>query len=162
MGSPWKVSLVIMQLTSIWGFIIYQTAHRIWLRILGTKEGTERSLTMLNDYIIIIRSPSFSFVSIFLISLIKLTLRLKFSTDKRKQNVSVFLISLIKLILWLKFSIDKRRRTRGVGTVTPGSCSVSPRQKLLGLCISGLSRSFQRVLQSDRSDLSTSNFKDFF
>ena len=54
---------------------------------------------MLNDYIIIIRSPSFSFVSVFLISLIKLTLRLKFSTDKRKQNVSVFLISLIKLIL---------------------------------------------------------------
>ena len=52
-----------------------KTAHRIWLRILGTKrEGTKRSLTMLNDYIIIIQSPSFSFVSKFLISLIKLIL----------------------------------------------------------------------------------------
>ena len=76
-------SLVIMQLTpSIWGFIIYKTAHRIWLRILGTK----RSLTMLNDYIIIIWSPSFSFVSVFLISLIKLILWLKFSTDKRQAE----------------------------------------------------------------------------
>lgn len=92
---------------------------------------------MLDDCSICTQSPEFSFVSLFLISLIKLTLRLKFSTDKR-------------------------RRTRGVGTGTTGSRSVSPRQKLLGLCMSGLSRSFQRVLQSDRSDLSTSNFKDFF
>ena len=41
---------------------------------------------MFNDYIIIFWSPLFSFVSVFLISLIKLILWLKFSTDKRQTE----------------------------------------------------------------------------
>ena len=39
----------------IWGFSIYKTAHRIWLRILSTALEKELIvLTMLNDYKIII------------------------------------------------------------------------------------------------------------
>ena len=44
---------------------------------------------MLNDYIITIQSPLFSFVSAFLISLIKLVLCLTFSTNKRQVEVMV-------------------------------------------------------------------------
>ena len=56
------------------GFRIYETAHRIWLRILSVVLEKElKVLALLNDYIIIILSPLTVFFY-FCISLIKLIL----------------------------------------------------------------------------------------
>ena len=48
------------------GFSIYKTAHRLWLRILPIALEKElKSLTMLNDYIIMLSPLTISFVSAF-------------------------------------------------------------------------------------------------
>ena len=73
-----------------WGFSVYKTAHRMWLRILST--DPEKELKALDDaywqhYYCLVSSV---FLSLFLISLIKLAFWLKLSTGKRqKENVVV-------------------------------------------------------------------------
>ena len=60
---------------STWDFSTYKTIHKIWLRIMSIAlEKEQRSLTMLNGYIIIIWSPFIVFLCFCMFSFLWLNL----------------------------------------------------------------------------------------